>query len=466
MRPHAQSRAQHQESAWLDPARVRWIKVGIIAVIVVGLGVLAYFVMDAIQSEQTAARWDEFARIKNRFEPTDAEQDPLFEDSAGTYHSRRETYIATLEAFLETVEDEDEALAAQVHWLLAKLSADQVISMKDEINVGKRRAYWEKAREHMQVIHDRYTDYQTNWAAFAPSPHASLTRAVLSTIKENMAWEKTNFPAPREPAEDLVVVVRTERGDIRMGLYRDEAKGMTDLFLERALDGDYDGTAFFARTGQEASGAAGEATIRGGHPATRGARPWAREQHIVFAQDEHVGDHLLPAESRWLIPIDRGVVCAWHDPASEYDGPQPFLVAARRSPLLDYRYSPIGKLLDVASQDTVDRIFAGEIWADDPLTDLGPDTDIGVGDFLQAPVRIVKVLVYENGRLLEPEDAEVGPHKVPIVDAEKDLPSLEPDAYRAEPPAKPKPHEGGDEEPPPSDDGEQAEKRGESSPGR
>ena len=132
-----------------------------------------------------------------------------------------------------------------------------------------------------------------------------------------------------------------------MGLYREDAQALTDLFVERAVRGDYDGTAFFAKADRKRGAAPLDVSLRAGHPGTLEAKAFDREAAAAYA-DEEYGD-LMPADSRHLIPADRGVVLAWHDPASIYDGAQSFVVAQQRSPLLDYDYSPIGKLLDEAS---------------------------------------------------------------------------------------------------------------------
>jgi len=420
----------------LDPALIRKIKLALIAIGVIGVGVLVYFIVREVRQAAVGERWDEFARIQSEYELGDMSQDPLFEGGPDTtYFQRRNDYIATLEAFLPAAEDQDDALAPQVHWLIAKLSADQVISLKDELDVEKRAALWEKARDHMQVIVEQYPDFQTNWTLFAPTGHTNLSRAFLATVAANVGWEKQHLPSAKAPASDPVVVIRTERGDLHMGLYREDAKALTDLFLERAVRGEYDGTAFYAKTDRTRGETSLEHSLRAGHPATRDAKPFEREASSAFA-DEEYGD-LLPANSRHLIPAERGIVLAWHDPATIYDGAQTFLVAQQRSPLLDYDYSPIGKLLDDASLATLDRIFEGEAWRDDVLATTPVDEEAAVADFLQAPVKIVKVLVYEGGALRTP-DTEA-PTRAAVEADEKTLAGLKPDAYLVAPPERPAP---------------------------
>ena len=105
--------------------------------------------------------------------------------------------------------------------------------------------------------------------------------------------------------------------------------------------------------------------------------------------------------------------------------------------MLDYDYSPIGKLLDEASLATLDRLFAGDAWRDDVLSAAPSDEERDVADLLQAPVKIVKVLVYENGKLVAPDQA--APTKAPGAADEDTLAGLKPDAYRVDPPKRPAP---------------------------
>ena len=147
--------------------------------------------------------------------------------------------------------------------------------------------------------------------------------------------------------------------------------------------------------------------------------------HLHFTQFLNDGDE-----------VDRGVVLAWHDPATTYDGPQTFVVVQQRSPLLDYDYSPIGKLIDEASLAPLDRIFAGDTWRDDVRSAVPTDGERDVADFLQVPVKIVKVLVYEGGNLVQAETP--APTKATVEAAEATLDGLKPDAYLTEPPERPK----------------------------
>ena len=431
-------RAAQQDEALLTPAQVRLVKIAVAAAVVIGLGVLAFFIFRALRRDEVSSRWDEFAAIQAEYEPTDFRQDPLLEGVGDPYRSRRARYIERLEELLaKDVAGLEDALAPQVHWLLAKLSADQVMSMKDELDVQKRRVHWERAREHLGILRDDYPDFHLNWRMFAPESESSLTRRFLRTVRANLDWEKKNLPSERDPQDDVVVVLRTTRGDMRFGLYRNEALDLVELLLERVTRGEYDGTAFFAKTDTKQDGEQEQGTIRGGHRPTWDAKPFERKQHVSFAEPENPGT-VMPSSSRWLIPHTRGVVAAWHEPTDEYDGSQQLLVVTARSPLLDYVYTPIGKLLDEASLATADRIYAAEAWRDDLDVDLGSDDGRKVADFLQVPVTIVKALVYENGTLREPA-SEPRPNRAEVDESERSLETLVADAYVAKAPERPEP---------------------------
>ena len=129
-------RTAQRDEETLTPQQIRLIKIGVVAVVVIGIGVLTFFILRAMQRDEVVSRWDELAAIQAEYEPTDFRQDPLLEGVGDPYRSRRARYIQRLEEFLASgIVDLDDGLAPHVHWLIAKLSADQVMSMKDEIDL-------------------------------------------------------------------------------------------------------------------------------------------------------------------------------------------------------------------------------------------------------------------------------------------------------------------------------------------
>ncbi len=135
---HPQS--QQPDTGAFTEKQVRLLKMGLAAVVVLGLATLAFFIVREVKKEKVSGRWDEFAAIQTEFEPMSIAQDPLFEGTGDPYRERRVKYIERLEKFLaDGAADSGDALPAQVHWLIAKLSADQVLTMKDDLDVAKRK---------------------------------------------------------------------------------------------------------------------------------------------------------------------------------------------------------------------------------------------------------------------------------------------------------------------------------------
>jgi len=424
----------------LSPTTVKRIKWGLVALGVLGVALVVFLVAREIHQENVTKRWDDLARIKEQYESS-LPMEPLLSRPDPAAHETRDRYIAALEAFIQAHADEaDDALLPHTHWLVAKVAADQLMSMRNVLDLAKRRPYYERIIEHLKVLRDDFPDFQTNWLEFAPQGQTSLTRAFLETMQANLAWEEKYFPKPHEPKQDVVVLVRTERGDMRFGLYSDLAPELTRLFLDRAVRGEYDGTAFFAKVDDGTDDAPRERSIRAGHPSTRGAEPFDRKAAQAFTEDvPH--DPMMPEMARYRITMDRGVVAAWHDPTTDYDGSPVFLVLTGRSPQLDHLDTPMGALLDDASRATADRIFAGDTWGSS--NDAGTHDDT-LAQILQAPVPIVKVLVYEDGTLREPA-AGTAPDRAPLDPSEKSLGTVKPDAYLAEPPTPPAPPPGPEE---------------------
>ncbi len=427
---------QLAEADGLSPKTIKQIKLAVIAFIVVLLGVLVFYIASKLMAAKTASRWDELARIQERYE-SDLAQDPLLADPSGAYQERRERYVLQLETFLATTAaEESDALEPHVHWLIAKVTTDQILTMRGNLEPAKRAALYDRAIKHLKTLRDAFPDFQTNWLGFAPegAGEPTLTRLFLATLESNRAWEERYFPKDVPPSADTTIVLRTNRGDMRIGLYKEQAPELAALFLDRVRRGVYDGTAFFGKNEQGTKEDPILFALRAGHPATQNAQPFDIEQHSTFA-DAETFEPLMPEPSRYMISMDRGVVVGWHDLTSPYDGAATFGVVTGRSPRLDHEYTALGRLLDDASLETADRIFEGPTWGE--ATDGEPPADLPtLRDFLRAPVTIVKALAYENGTLLD-ADGKAVTTKASVEASEKSLSSLEADAYRTEAPAPP-----------------------------
>jgi cyclophilin family peptidyl-prolyl cis-trans isomerase len=435
----------------LTPARTNQVRLLLIGGIGLAVLVLGFFVWRELRSQKSTSRWDDLDELQERYEPG-FRQDPYFEDPAAEYRRRRDGYIRQLEAFLPRAREEDDALAPHVHWLIARAAADQVVALKDVTDASVRKPYYDRVIANLETIRDRYPEHPLNWPSLAPPGHATLTRMFLESMTSNLEWEQTHLPKDVAPAADPVVLVRTTRGDLRLGVYAEQAPAAVQLFLERARRGDYDGTAFFTKADvKRGPDDPLEQTIRGGLAATRGAPPFDVTAHAAFA-DATSYEPLLPAESRWRVPHAAGTVSVWHEPADAYDGSPVFVVCVERSPMLDYEHTPIGRLLDDASRATARRIFESTLWRDDPRVMAEPGEVRAVLDYFQAPVEIVKVLVYEGGALLAPL-GEPAPSKAAAEESEQRLDAVKADQYRVPAPTRPLP--------PPPDEGAAGDAGGE-----
>ncbi len=335
----------------------------------------------------------------------------------------------------------------------------------------ERGAFYEQAVSQLETIRDKFPDFPLNWTMLSSEGFPSLTRQFIQWLKDNQAWEREHMLRARDPNKDLRVVIRTDRGDLLVGLYAEDAPSWTAAFVKRAVAGDYDGTAFFSKRqiGDESSPE--DHTVRAGGALSRGMQAFDVEGHKAVTE-KSVRCGVLPEEARNRIPHQRGIMSVWHDPSDEYDHSEQFILCAADSPLLDYKYTPVGKVLDeeeFKSSETLTRIFAGETWSADK--DVRDNTELrGVLDLFQAPVQIIKVLVFDGGALQEPEEG-AAPTKAKTEDKERALSSIEVDRYKADapkPPAKddalPKGDNGAKGDNDAEDDGEDAEDDGELPP--
>ncbi len=374
-----------------------------------------------------------FAKLRDDYEPQD---EPFRVDTAGIARKQRETYLQKLEEFLEKqAKGSGDALEPHVRFLMAKTAKDILVNMRDITDFAQRKPFHDKAIEQLMILRDRFPDWQGNWSNLAPMGKASTVRGFLEECEKARAHEEQTLPRERAPNPDPVVLVRTDRGDMRFGLYSEDAPDAVAAFLKKAREGRYDGTAFYEKTDTGADETGGQRTIRGGDPATRDAKPYDRSGHQAFGK-LGLEEQMLPGDSRNRIPHTAGILSAWHGTTSEYDETSEVLLIAKRSPELDYRFTPIGKTLDDASNATLDRIWASLAWKDDKAVAANEDDVKGVDDFLQVPVRIVKVLVYEKGTLAT-GDVTPAPQKAMVEDSEKSLSTVKPDQFKVEPPAKP-----------------------------
>lgn len=419
-----------------DPEQTaKRIRMAVIGGGVLFVAALVFFIWRALEEESTLERWDVFEEIRVEYEPN---TDPLWRNPFGVYNPERKKFIGALEKFLEAKAEEDgDALAPHTRYVLAKTIADHILSNPGILDQAERGKFYDQATKHLEAIRDNYPDFPLNWSSLSDGGFPTLTRQFLSWLKTNKEWEQENMMRAVAPTAGLRVLVRTERGDILMGLYREQAPNWTAAFIERAINGFYDGTFFSMKTEIGDVAEPEVHSVLAGGAATRELLPWDTETAVATAEVE-VRSGLMPEESRNLIPQERGIVSAWHSEEDTYDSEARFLVLTQRSPRMDYDYTPIGKVLDEDGFESLlalDRIFAGEVWQADAT--VREDEDMRpILDYLQVPVRIVKVLVYENGSLKQPGEGALKT-KAALEPGEEKLSSVQKDRYKQEAPARP-----------------------------
>lgn len=426
------------------------LKALVIGAAVVAVAVMAFFIWRGVSEDAEAGVWDRYYALRQEHEP---KQDPLWNDLYGVFAAQRDRYIRALDAFLEKEASEnDDALEPEVRWRLAKTLADHILAQRDLTDATKRRAYYDRAIEQMGKIRDDFPDYPLNWDIWKPDRFPSLTRKFVDWLEKNRDWESKYLPSARAPDGEHTVVFQTTAGDVRVKMYATDAKAWVDGFLKRAIAGGYDGTSIFEKReiGTDAAESR-ENAIRGGSAESRDAQPYNTESHLKLAADPD-GGGLLPAEARNLIPHTRGVMVAWHDAATEYDDPVQFMWVVQDSPQFDYGYTPVGKATDDASLATLDRIFERKTWRTDPKVSQDAGEARKILDYFQAPIVIVKVLVYgADGALIEPAaGAAHAARAIPSSDEGK-LSTLKADAAKTAEPKKPAAPAGEDDTKKPED---------------
>ncbi len=428
-----------------DPAkRLRLIIISVVVLAVLGFALALYL---AIEKEGQQERWDVFEQLRKDGEPT---QDPVWENPYSVYNPERAAYVRKLELFLESkAKDGDDALEPHTRYLIAKTLADHILSNPGILDQKERGAFYEKAVAQLETIRDSHPDFPINWTMLSDEGFPSLTRQFIQWLKDNQAWEKENMLRPRDVADSVRVLLRTTRGDMLLGVYTEDAPTWTTAFLERAVNGFYDGTMFVSKRAIGDISQPEEHSMRAAGSLSRGLQAFDQDGHKK-ATEVASRSAMLPDEARNRIPHTRGTICAWHAGSDEYDNGEQFILLARDSPLLDYKFTPVGKMLDeqgISSFATLDEIFGGTTWSEDKS--VRDDTDLrSLLDWFRAPVEIVKVLVYENGTLKEPTGGAL-PTKAKTEASESTLASLKADRYKADAPNPP-----ADDDTPPKKDGD------------
>lgn len=418
--------------ATLAPA----VRVSLVALVLGAVGLVGWLMLRAADDESRLQQWDVYAQLRAQNEW----EELFFEGEGALYQQARDKYVRQLEAFVKDLQAQaaggGDLLEPQARWRIVRTEADSLMSMRDVLDVAKRLPHAENAVRQLEELERNHPDFPLNWGKeFAPEGFASATRKLVDWFRKNMEWEKQYLPRDLQPDRSVTVVLRTERGDLRLGLYATEAPRATERFLALVRDGAYDGTCFSGRQDEGSAGEVRLSLLRAGDERTREAKAYDAKAALAYATDD-AREGLLPDESRNMVLHVRGTVSAWHAPGDEYDHPQQLAFVLAPSPDMNYAFTPLGRLLDEASLATLDRIQAAKAWKDDPAVSRDQGELRSVSDLLQVPVRIVKALAYRDGTLLEPAGTPSAT-KAAAEASEQSLSGLKADAYRVDPPAPP-----------------------------
>lgn len=402
----------------VDPAiaaRIKRIAVLVLLALVLGG---AYATWRYISVGKATDRWEELAQIERTYgEP--GTRGWIEAASAPSDLEQRDRHVQRLEQFLAANET-DAALAAHVHARIANLEMTQVLGLAAGGGTAAVDTQLDAAKKHLEILRDRYPDAAINWARFARGSAASVTRVALAWVDSFRAWNAKYGVKPVEPDADVVAVLRTTEGDLRLKFFSSASPKLVAAFLERICSGALDGTALFDKRDDSDEG-----WVRGGDSRTQ--KPDPSDADRVTWGTPTPGDPLLPEEGRNRILHTKGVVSAWHAHEEISDDPAIFLLVTKPSPALDYDYTPFARVDGELSFSTLERIAARrsraqdkpEVRADPVLHDLA--------DHFASPVFVRKALVFEKGVL----KACIDPSKV--ADDEKKLDTLKPDARREQP---------------------------------
>ena len=423
-----------RERSLSDPDRLtRMIKLLLLLtaiLVAVGAGI-AYWLNK--KSEEDTESWNYYGALRGRYDTRRLGSD--WEPSASATENR-DAYQGALEKFLEKRPGKwDDAMEPHVRWRVAKAALDQLVAGENIDDPDARKVYFDRAQKHLEAIRDAYPDFPLNWEECRANPEGAptLTRQLLEWLEANREWERKYRATSLEPDGDVTLLVRTDRGDLRIRCYGERAKALVDAVVHEATKGTYDGRAIVTKQVDGTDEQPYRSTLHTGNERSTSSVPydWKTLKDVT---EVAAPQQLLPVAARHHVLADRGVVMAWHEPISPYDEPSQLVFVVQRSPVLDHNFSPIGKMTDEGSLATMDRIFAGDTWADEE--DVKADDDYTkLSTALQVPARIVKVLTYRKNTLVA-STATDGGH-VPPTDAEKSLTSIKPDAYKTDPPKKP-----------------------------
>ena len=426
------------ESERRNEQLAKWVRIGIVATIAL---LILWLVLEIVGDRKEAAvneSWDQLSQLRADLEP---ERDDFWFGLRGTADATRQRYIGALESFLQQKEGEiGTTLQGQARWQLARTLTNHLLGSPQLLEKAKRDDYYKRALAQLQHINSQLPDFplnETRWNVDDPAK-LTLTRQFMQFLERNRDWESKHLPQAKQPDGDVTLVFRTTRGDLRLKLYATDAPTAAEALKARVIAGGYDGVSFFMREGSATEKELSSTWVRLGHSDVLDPKPYDRDGQLPLGEEVSRRGRVND-ESRNTILHERGVVSAWHDGATEYDDPQDLVFLTRRSPSMDYEYTPIGRLVDDASLKVLDAIFGSALWSEDA------DTKNATGakyanllEVFQVPVVVVKAMAYDaSGKLIAPAEGQAAASRVAPTADEQSLSGLAADAYKVDVPERP-----------------------------
>jgi cyclophilin family peptidyl-prolyl cis-trans isomerase len=414
---------ERRQTVDTDPAaraaaspRVRLVVAGVLVVVLVAT---VAWILGHVNEGRTTDRWERLAEIERTREDFTARSwldVPMHPDAA---RSKRE-HVGKLEELLAREGASDPALAAHLRARLADLELSLALGLADDPTAAA--AHQAKAKEHLEALAANHPDAPVNRDRFKPTGAPSVTRLLLRVLEEDRAWQAAHGRKAIEPDATPVVLLRTDQGDLRLRMYSAASPALVKGFLDRAASGAYDGTLIFEKRDETDEG-----WLRGGDLRARAPASGEITDEMRRTWGEPTAaDPLAPEEGRNLIAHRFGTVTSWHPPGDdEGEDPAQFRIVTKDSSRLDYEYAPFARVDDV-SRPTLERMFALR-----SRSSTAASQEARLREQLETPIRVVKVLVYDDGVLRAGGDAGRA------TDTERRLETVRVDEYKKAEPVKP-----------------------------
>lgn len=413
------------------PPRWRGIAIGILVAL---LAFGAWSIWSAVRKGQEVERWERVAEVTSLRDDTIDRTWANAPADAMTAIAR-DQHVEKLEALLAK-EGESSPVAPHLHAVIANVLLEQILGAPSSMANDKLMALYDKADAHLKTLEAGWPDAAINSTRLNLGDRSTVTRLVRDRLAKNREWQSKYGLKAVEPEPDVVVLLRTTEGDLRLRLFSqaDASPALAKAFAARACAGALDGTSLFAKRDDLS-----ESWVRGGDERTRApATPPAPGDASDTSTwgDPSPGEPTIPERGRWRILHTKGVVSAWHDVADTTDDPAQFLLCVKDSTSLDFDYTPFAKV-EEASLPVLERIHARKTRGEEKPEMRVDFKQAKMAEQLVKPVTIVKALVYDKGVLRVCGDATKAD------ESEKKLDTVKVDALKVPdapaPPAPPTP---------------------------